>query len=436
MLFTLFPIVALCIYNVPQGDDLFCGAKMMTSGLREALLDLNSNWNSRIVQNVLLLIFNPASFGRLKLFWLPPLILIIMVVVSLYLLLYVASRQRITSVERVSLLSVMVFFFMNYLPNIGETLFWISGSYTYLVPILAIINSCTVLYVMVYSSRIYMRVLSSIIFMALSFISVGTNEIAMAYVIGFDIVLFVIYLSKKSKLSIYFLLVLVLLATESYFVFSSPAFAAKGDATGLGGHNFLMVIVESIGRSLFFIPQWISAFFILFLFVYESAQKIVYHREFPSSKKWYIILCGCSIFSVICGFIPPLYATGWMPPRAVSIPFVIFIVLFLKLLPKIKFSFTKKRLYYALFCMVILVMSSGNNIEKAYTDLFAGKARDTYNQIMNDYSRMKTADKDDTIYVHALTNEPILMPIRWPSNKRDLSCSQMSSFFGVYVDVE
>ena len=86
--------------------------------------------------------------------------------------------------------------------------------------------------------------------------------------------------------------------------------------------------------------------------------------------------------------------------------------------------------------LLVIIMSSGHNVFDAYTDLTAGKAKAHRNFVMSSYSRMSQADKGDTLYISPLPDLPVLMPVRWPQHERDLSCTEMSRYFKIYIDIE
>ena len=440
VIFTLLPLIILAFYNLPLGDDLHCAAIMQAKGLVDGFEHLNSHWNSRYVQSVLLLAFNPASYNNLNLFWLPPLVLIFGFSISLFGLLKLIAGKTVSKNELFSLYVIILFLYFNYLPGIGETLFWISGSYTYQLPVILMLNAVSLYALLIRANSKFKKLIITLALIVLSFLLVGLHEEAIAYLIGFSFIITIWHFFKRDNNGFYLFIVLAVSIAFTFLVIGSPAFASKGSSTGFGSRNILSVGFESFGRSLFYLMTWVPAFIIIFYIIHPVTTKISDNLSLtPFSKKTLLLFASTSILIVTAGFFVPVYATGWMPPRSVSIPFFIFIVLFfiivLRVENPLKLSLSDKQ-KDILLILLVLIMGAGHNIFDAYTDISAGKAKTYHSFIQANYSNMMRAEEGDTVLVKPLPNVPVLMPVRWPQYKRDLSCAEMSRYFNVYVDVE
>ena len=134
--YTIFPFLVLCFYNVPLGDDFWYADSFRTNGFWQTQLKFYHQWSGRYIASAAISTLNPISFGYFNLSFIHPLLLIIGFAIALnYSVKNVVSFFNIT-INPSLLFCLLFFFYFNYVPDFGETFYWMAGAYTYQLPII------------------------------------------------------------------------------------------------------------------------------------------------------------------------------------------------------------------------------------------------------------------------------------------------------------
>ena len=143
------------------------------------------------------------------------------------------------------------------------------------------------------------------------------------------------------------------------------------------------------------------------------------------------------------GFLPSLISTGWNPPRTVAPVFLVYIIGYfgfiiyyhniLDLYVK-TFKPVNSKPIVILFFILIIALSSNNNVMNAYKDISSGKAFKYNQEVTRVYEQLNHAESD-TIFVYPLKYRPLVLPIRWPDHYNRLVNDEWQMYFMHQVEM-
>lgn len=136
LLFTVLPFLVLCYFNVPLGDDFWYASAYIEKGFVDTQVQWFQEWSGRYMATFAISALNPLSYGHLHLAFIHPLLLIVGTVLSFSLLVNSIIRVFKLQINNLLAISILLFFYFNYVPDFGETFYWMAGAYTYQLPII------------------------------------------------------------------------------------------------------------------------------------------------------------------------------------------------------------------------------------------------------------------------------------------------------------
>lgn len=441
-LFTFSPLIFISFFNLPMGDDFYFGHIGRNNNVVKAVSYWYNGWGGRYTQEFFLTVFNPLSFKSLNFFWMPPIVIIFSIVSVVFIL--IRSIGKKIQIKEVFILTVVfLFLFFNLMPEIGETLYWISGSYTFQIGNLFFIILVISIFKLNQEKEIYKQFLYLTTACFIIIITVGCNEVIMVYVFGFSILHSIYQFINNKKLFILSLFIFVVALLSSCISIFAPGNLVRASITGGIIQNFPKAIIESSVRAGFYIIFWLPSTIIISLFIWKYISKIASqysNKKNCSKKEMYTVFAF--FFLIICvGFIPSLAATGWNPPRSVAPVFLIFLLCYFGILiyyfDFFDLLFSKLKLTgimnsTLLLFILIIGLSNKHNIMNAYVDIVALKTFKYNKQVKKLYNDLETTKKD-TVYFSTLACKPTVLPIRWPDYNSSLVSSELEMYFNKKV---
>lgn len=443
ILFTLLPFVIISFFNLPIGDDFYFGSVGNKNSVTDAITFWYNNWGGRYTQETLLTIFNPISFGSLDFFWLPPLLLIILICVVVFLLIKSVSGKKLEKLDLMIVWTSLIFLIFNLMPEIGETLYWISGAYTFQSGNIFFITIVAIIFQLKNNCSFFKTFALSSFSIVLIFLIAGTNEVAMAYQFGFSILyIFFCYFSKNRN--IYMALFLFLfVGIASYLSIAAPGNFIRANATGGIIQNVPKAILESAIRGSFYLVFWLPSAILVASIIWKQIGLVAsnFSKTETSKKEFYLILLLFLII-IYAGFFPSLVATGWNPPRSVAPVFIVFLLFFFGILihyynfinalfPSFNLNLNNKYL----ILILVLALSNRHNIMNAYVDIVSLKVVKHTNQVDSLYKELATSKKD-TVFVMPLFSKPYTLPVRWPDHYNHLVNAELELYFNKKVQMK
>ncbi len=444
--FTLLPLIVLCFFNLPMGDDFLFGKVAEQKKFTEIMKYWYNGWGGRYTQSITLSYFNPIKYGTINFFYIPPLFLIVTIVLSVGYFVHHLKEYKINTLQRLQIFCLFVFIYFNLLPEIGETLYWISGAYTFQIAnILTIVLVTTFLKLNNPRYKLFRKIL----ILVLVILIVGCNEVSMAYLFGFSF-LYVLYcnLNYKSNLSFALVLFCIILVCSIFVIYAPGNNVRSTVVEQLKGSNFRIrnfhkIILESIGRSFFLILYWIPTFIFFFIINWNSIKKIKNNFKLKVSNKYQVLVVIVFAYLILFfGILPSMFSTGWIPPRVTS---VIFLFSFITLFVLILILFDVLNIYYERYnlkfinnpiivLIFVLGFANGNNILNAYSDLLSGKVYKYHRFVDNLYINLSKAQKNDTVLVKPNFKKPFSLPERLPLyGEKNFSQSELENYFKVII---
>src|SRR5690554_729322 len=136
IVFTLLPFITLCFFNVPLGDDFWYASSFRENGLVETQIKWYNEWSGRYIATFVISTLNPLAFGNLNLAFIHPFLLILGTAFCLKILINNVIDSFNLQLNKLVVFSIFLFFYFNYVPDFGETFYWMAGAYTYQIPVI------------------------------------------------------------------------------------------------------------------------------------------------------------------------------------------------------------------------------------------------------------------------------------------------------------
>lgn len=429
--FTILPFLILCFYNVPLGDDFWYADKFRTYGFVETQQVFFQKWSGRYIATALISGLNPISYGYFNLSFIHPLLLILGFAWSLKILINNCVEFFKLSINSTLLFCLILFFYFNYLPDFGETFYWMAGAYTYQLPIiffLLYLNSLLHLF----KSNLKFTMLKNQIFAIICLIIIlGCNEVIVVYTNFVNGLLILFLIKNKSYLNRFTPLFIIALAI-SVFMITAPGNFGRAELFEKSDFHLLKVCLHSLSRSLFVIVFWLTSLFLILinypnLFLIKES-KIESMFIFFKRNNWFLISSfGFLLGLLFVGFFPSIYTTNWIPQRAytpIFFTFTIFstILIFIairkiKVLNELNKILSAKSVGLVLLPIIIVALAHNSNVMNAYVDITSGKASSFKKQVLVTYEELSNT-KNDTVFVNQIAKRPIILPYRWPGENR------------------
>ena len=322
--------MVLCFFNVPLGDDFWYAESFITNGFWQTQLNFYHQWSGRYIATAAISTLNPISFGYFNLSFIHPLLLILSFAYTLYHFIKNSIDFFNVTVNPWLLFSVLFFFYFNYVPDFGETFYWMAGAYTYQLPIiffLIYLNSI----INLFKSHSKLEIIRNQIIALISlFIVLGCNEVIVVYANFINLLLFLFLLKNKNYLN-RFTPIFVITLIISYLMITAPGNFGRGSLFVKSDYHFLKSSLHSLSRSIFVFFFWFfSLLMLLLLLPTISTQKNDQIEKlffiFKSQKIITLSVIAFLLGVLFVGFFPSIFTTNWIPQRAYTPIFFIFLL--------------------------------------------------------------------------------------------------------------
>lgn len=429
--YTALPFMVLCFYNVPLGDDFWYAESFRTNGFWQTQAKFYREWSGRYIASAAISTLNPISFGYFNLSFIHPLLLISGFALALNQIIKNTINFFSLSINPSILFCLLFFFYFNYVPDFGESFYWMAGAYTYQLPVIFfLIYLNSLLNLFKFDSKVIIVKNQTIALLCL-FIILGCNEVIVVYT-NFINLLIVIYLFSNKNYFNRFTLLFIIALVISYLMITAPGNFGRGSLFEKSDFHFLKSSLHSLSRSLFVLFFWLSTLFLILICLPNASSFKIHNFNnlvlFFKTKKVFVISALIFLLGVLfLGFFPSIYATNWIPQRAYTPIFFIFI-LFGTLLIMISINTIKKvsdlnkmfsnsNVLIILMPLLIISLSHNSNVMNAYIDITSGKASSYHKQVLQTYEMLEKSETD-TVYVNTIKKKPLILPYRWPGENR------------------
>lgn len=444
--FTLLPFVLLSFYNVPIGDDFMYAKSFIDNGFLGAQLKWFNDWSGRYVSSMAIATLNPLSYHNLGYAFILPLSLIFGIFFSFKQLIKNAINTFNLPLNSSLLFALTLFFYINYLPDFGETFYWYAGAFTYQLPIVFFLLYLNCLINLFKTNRSQMFYFSNFLFASFCLIIIlGSNEVMVVYTVVINAIVGLLIGLYQPKKILKFLPLFVLSIGLAIFMLTAPGNFARASLFQRSDFHLIKAIVNTVSRSGFVLSFWFFSLFLLMLFI--SGIGSIKMPEFKflhlkNNKKGFWIAFGIIFLWALASFgvFPSIYTTNWIPKRAYTSIFFVFILFGqaffviainkIEILRKINEKLSDKSFNLILIVLMVFTMSINSNVMKAYSDLGTGKAKGYHKQVTETYKMLRDTDKD-TVYVQELLKKPEILPIRWPEKHNRLANTELEEYFGL-----
>lgn len=429
--YTIFPFLVLCFYNVPLGDDFWYAESFRTNGFWQTQLKFYHEWSGRYVASAAISTLNPISFGYFNLSFINPLLLIVGFAITLFYFIKNAVSFLNLTINPSLLFCLLFFFYFNYVPDFGETFYWMAGAYTYQLPVIFFILYLNTI-LNLFNSESKASMLKNQFFALLClFIVLGCNEVIVVYA-NFVNVLLVLYLFKNKNYFNRFTLIFIIAILISFLMITAPGNFGRGSLFVKSDFHFLKSSMHSFSRSMFVMFFWLSSLFTILICLPNSStfktDRIGKFLFFLKTQKMFFYTSLIFLFGILfVGFFPSIFTTNWIPQRAYTPIFFIFmlfgtlLILFsiqkIKILSDLNKMLSTNTVLLVFVPLLLIALSHNSNVMNAYVDITSGKASSYHKQVLETYEMLEKS-QTDTVYVNTIKKKPLILPYRWPGENR------------------
>ncbi len=330
----LLPYFIICFYALPFADD-FCFGWTASEKITfiQKFLDQYLYWNGRFTSDILVQ-FHPLLTGKLLCYRLVFVFALLITPLSIYIFIgEVFPEVKGLVAMTVSLL--LTLFYLNYMPNITEGVYWYIGIVNYHFG-----NICLILQLLFFFKLFSANGKRKTFFTLFSFLlliaSIGFNENAALLIPLLYLCMLVFYTGARGKAAfIHFGVALI----SSAFVFFSPGNLVRGNAF-TESHDFFHSLYYSSLQTIRFTGNWSYSisFWALSLVVVSQADKI--QNKFLQQIDYKLIFAFL-ILVVFSGSFLPYFATGVLGQhRTINFVFFFFILLWVLFLISVSHKFS------------------------------------------------------------------------------------------------
>ncbi len=443
--FTVLPFIFISFFAMPMGDDFHFGDVGRNNNTINAVKFWCNNWNGRYTSDLFLTIFNPLSYNCLDYFWLPPLALIFGICLSVYILIKTVGGKEKNPTNGLIILTTIVFLILNLMPEIGETLYWLAGAYTYQTGNIFFILLVAIVFRLTQKNSIFNNVFLVLVAAILIFLIAGTNEISMAYVFGCTFLYAFVHFIIKPKKATIPLFLFVTACVASYISITSPGNFIRASSTGGLLQNIPKAFLESALRGSIYIVYWLPSALIMTIIIWKQLGKVadnyIIEREIKS-KEIYLVLI-VFLLVIVAGFFPSIASTGKNAQRTIAPILIVFILSYFGIVIYyyqyfnslfIKAKLNTIPINYLGIVIIIFAFSNKHNVMNAYEDIVSLKVTKYHKVVKSVYEDLAN-NKKDTIYVMPLFPEPNVLPKRWPNPYNHLVNKELEMYFHKKVEM-
>ncbi len=363
---TLLPYLAVCFYAFPFADD-FCFGWTASEKIPfvQKFLTQYLKWNGRYTADVLVNL-HPLITGKILAYQLSLFTSLLATPVILMVFIQHTIKDKVIAL---CVFLLITLFYLNYLPNLTEGIYWYIGITNYHLGNLLLLLQLT-LFIKSLSSKGKAKVIFQFFSVLLLIASVGFNEVAAVLIPLFYFSSIIFYPksepAKRKDLILYFL---VAIAASAFVIFSPGNFERESLFTN--NHNILHSLLYSSLQTARFIGEWIFSipFIVLSFVIVAFADKI--ENKFILKIDYKVVL-AFMVFTVFTGSFLPYFATGILGQhRTINYVFFYFILLWLVFLISISAKYSlhqkiirlqnKKVVGCFLFISILSVALSGNS---------------------------------------------------------------------------
>lgn len=404
---SLLPFLLLSIFNNPSADDFCYSNYSRDLGFLGLQIEAYNGWTGRYVSTAFMGVKGFVS-GTFMIYKVIP----VLVLVFFFLAIYHLNNTIFKGISikgKVVLSSFVLVLYLIQMPSTSQGFYWLAGSVTYQLSIIWSLYLLSFFIRFNQTKKIKYLVLASVF----AFLVVGSNEIALVFI---NLIFGSVFLHKlimHKKVDAYLLGLLIFMGLFSLVVVLSPGSSARA-TTYPGNQQFVFSILKSIKATKRHLGDWLPTIIIALFILFDYFNKNISIKT-PQVFKVNLFLPFLIVFGfLIIGVFPVYYSLKWVPLRVVNLVYFFFLlgiiylafILFFKLKSQDKKFLTfSKWTRYLLLVLVFIKLGGDNNIRKAYSDLFLGKAYNYDKALKKRYHAIKN-NQSDTLVVSELTNLP------------------------------
>jgi hypothetical protein len=411
----LIPLIVLSLYNHPSAaDDYGYIDTVFRFGWLEAMHYYYTGWTGRYF-GILLNHTNPLLFHSVLGFKILPILLLLGLVGSLYLLI----RQLTPTLSRgahLGFAGVVFFLYILQLSSLAEAFYWMAAFVTYTLP--SILTFIWVVVVLRWYRLETLRILTGIFAGFLVFAIIGSSETNLLTILLLIAAMWGYRLLFHREIDGLMIGLMLVAIFSSYLYFTAPGLSVRLGGNPLGG-NIPLSVLNAFRKLAQLVAGWLIRSPLL---LFTAAWMLVLARCTPQARTyftvpfWYVFLLYIGILSA--QLFTSYYGIGIDPTaREINCVYLFFLVGWFYTtgvllhtlsgrvpLPGISAS-GQGVLLIVLVAGTVFAFYKNPNIRMIYSDWLSGKAAAYNTELYRRYDLIKNT-RQSVVYLPALENKP------------------------------
>ena len=378
LLLAIIPFVLLSLFNHPHNDDYVYAARAQALGFLRANVWWYNFWSGRYTTTAILSI-NPLVFGSFLLYRFVAATIIGLLFCSLFLFIREVAPQALGTRARLILALTFLALYLYQMPAIAEGIYWMAGSVNYQLGCILLLGLTALLVHLERQPR--PRTCQRALAIVLAVATAGTNELAMLLLVELSVVMLSVDLMENRRLDAWKVLVVLVSVLASAAVVLAPGTQARYHTVD---HDVWSAMRTALVQGVAYLGNWVAWSPILPVTVLLMPLIAKIPRDPRAYRHHPLATLGFFMLNYFLLWFPPLYTTGTIEPRTVTVIYLVFLIGFIaNLLNIANYCLVRcgwqMRLWTSVrtasgALIVVMCVAGDSNLRAAWSDLLSGSA--------------------------------------------------------------
>ncbi len=413
----LVPYIFNSIYSNPVADDFCWAYRAKTHPFWQAWADDYLHWTGRYTSNILVLI-NPIVYDSFILYKIIPICMICLTIGSAYFFFWSILNEVLSRLEVLITSILFTLLYLHHMPVIAEGIYWYTGSVTYQLGCIFLMNYIGLLIRFCKAKFVFKRKRIHLCFLVLTLIlTIGFNEVIALGMLFFSVFFLFRSLVKKSAFQQLAIFLLCIAVFFSCITLLAPGNSVRGSKF-TGNHDLVYSIWMTLKQMGRFFLSWTSSLPLLALsaiFFFVNKRLIKISSLFAHSFYLNPVYSSFILLSVLfISIFPAYWSTGIMGQhRTMNVAWFLFIPFWFMNL-NVWFNYLEKwikkdyqvnlKIAGGVLILIIGLLMFTKNGKNSMMDILEGRSQAYDREMKTLYLNLRSNNKN--LHPEKITNPP------------------------------
>lgn len=377
LLIILIPLIINAQYANPVNDDFNYSTEVkkaydenhlvidaLTAGIKRTV-EQYKNWQGTYF-GTFIMTLNPYTFSS-SLYKLAPIILILLLLLSTFLLAYVINKYYIkTTIYQVIIItSYIVSAYLLFIPSTAQGIYWFNGAWYYTFSFILLQTYISLLIIRLKSNIKFKKYFMSFLLIFISLAIAGENFSTSTFLLCFISLLTILLFIKHNSNKYFVLLLNILVLTGWLIVVLAPGNAIRASYINFNGNIFKAGLLALYGGMKYSFKWLFTSYLIIFILIFnKKIINLIKNCKYSFKNIILVLISAFLLFSV--QLFPTTYTFGGFGPSRLqniiyfsSIWFNLFIIIYISgyIIKNKQFKFIISNRMKKIIIILILISS-------------------------------------------------------------------------------